>query len=175
LQRMLGDVIVRTHVGDITDLAVDAVVNAANSDLWMGSGVAGAIKRRGGEEIEEEAMSLGPIRPGEAVMTSGGKLPARYVIHCAGMAPGGKATFRNVASCVQMALTIASEHDIRSIAFPAIGAGVGGLSESESANAIAVSIIQYSRETKSVKEITLVGLNERTCECFDSAFKNIQE
>jgi O-acetyl-ADP-ribose deacetylase (regulator of RNase III) len=172
---MLGDVVVRTHVGDITELAVDVIVNAANSDLWMGSGVAGAIKRRGGKEIEEEAMSLGPIRPGEAVMTSGGRLPARYVIHCAGMAPGGRATYRFVAASVQRALVIASERNTRSIAFPAIGAGVGGLSETDSAKAIAEGIVRYSKEAKSVKEITLVGLSEHMCERFDEAFKNIQE
>jgi O-acetyl-ADP-ribose deacetylase (regulator of RNase III) len=175
LERVLGDVVVRTYVGDITELAVDVIVNAANSDLWMGSGVAGAIKRRGGEDIEQEAMSLGPIRPGESVITSGGNLQAHHVIHCAGMAPGRKATFWNVASSVQSALSIASEHSIRSIAFPAIRAGVGGLSESESAKAIVTSILNYSKAAKSVKEITLVGLNKYTCDCFDQAFENIQE
>jgi O-acetyl-ADP-ribose deacetylase (regulator of RNase III) len=175
LERELGDVVVRTYVGDITELAVDVIVNAANSDLWMGSGVAGAIKRMGGEDIEREAMSLGPIRPGEAVITSGGNLRARYVIHCAGMTPGGRATFRNVASSVQSALSIASEHNIRSIAFPAIGAGVGSLSESESAKAIVTGIVDYSKAAKSVKEITLVGLNKYTCDCFDQAFEDTQE
>jgi O-acetyl-ADP-ribose deacetylase (regulator of RNase III) len=163
------------HIGDITQLEADAIANAANSDLWMGSGVAGAIKRRGGEEIEHEAMSLGPIRPGEAVLTTGGKLQAHYVIHCAGMPPGGKATFWNVASSVQNALSIASDHNLRSVAFPAIGAGVGGLTEKESARAIATGIVHYSRNPRSVREITLVGLNKHICDCFYQAFDEIEE
>jgi len=175
LERKISDVVIKTYIGDITELAVDAIANAANSDLWMGSGVAGAIKSKGGEEIELEAMSLGPIRPGEAVMTTAGKLPAHYVIHCAGMPPGGKATYWKVASSVQSALSIASDHNLKSIAFPAIGAGVGGLSEQESAKAIAVGIMHYSREPRSVKEITLVGLNKYTCDCFFQAFDDVQE
>jgi O-acetyl-ADP-ribose deacetylase (regulator of RNase III) len=175
LERNIGDVVIRTHIGDITQLAVDAIVNAANSDLWMGSGVAGAIKSKGGEDIENEAMALGPIRPGEAVMTTGGKLPAHYVIHCASMPPGGKATYWKVTSSVQNALAIASDHNLKSIAFPAIGAGVGGLSEQESARAIVTGILHYSRNPKSVKEITLVGLSKYTCDCFSHAFDEIQE
>jgi O-acetyl-ADP-ribose deacetylase (regulator of RNase III) len=175
MERNLGDVVIKIHIGDITELVVDAIVNAANSDLWMGSGVAGAIKSKGGEEIEREAISLGPIRPGEAVMTTGGKLPSQYVIHCAGMPPGGKATFWKVTSSVQNALNIASNHNLSSVAFPAIGAGVGGLSEQESAKAIVTGIIHYSRVPRSVKEITLVGLNKYTCDCFCQAFDDAQE
>ena len=171
----LGEVLVRTYLGDITELAVDAIANAANSDLWMGSGVAGAIKAKGGIEIEQEAISLGPIRPGESVLTTGGKLPAKYVIHCAGMPPGGRATSWKVISSVQHALDIASQHNIKSVAFPAIGSGVGGLSEYESAKAIITGICHYARAPKSVKEITLVGLNKRVCECFCKAFDEREE
>lgn len=175
MERKLGEVLVRTYLGDITELAVDAIANAANSDLWMGAGVAGAIKAKGGIEIEEEAISLGPIRPGESVLTTGGKLPAKYVIHCAGMPPGGKATQWKVISSVQHALNLASEHNLKSIAFPAIGAGVGGLSEYDSAKAIVTGIYQYARAPKSVKEITLVGLNKHVCDCFSKAFDDREE
>ena len=175
MERKLGDVIVRTYIGDITELAVDAIANAANSDLWMGSGVAGAIKAKGGVEIEEEAISLGPIRPGESVITTGGNLPAKYVIHCAGMPPGGKATHWKVVLSVQNALDIASQHNLKSVAFPAIGAGVGGLSEYDSAKAIVTGICHYARSSKSVKEITLVGLNKYVCDCYCKSFDEIQE
>lgn len=161
--------IVTTHRGDITKLETDGIVNAANSDLWMGSGVAGAIKSAGGDEIEREAMSLGPIRPGEAVMTTGGRLPAKYVIHCAGMPPGGTATYWNVKSSVSVALAIACGSNLRSVAFPAIGAGVGGLSPQESARAIAESIVRYSKKPGSVKEIILVGLKKTVCDQFKEA------
>ncbi|MFW9912008.1 MAG: macro domain-containing protein [Candidatus Thorarchaeota archaeon] len=172
MERTVGGVLIRTHHGDITELGVDAIINAANSDLWMGGGVAGAIKAKGGKEIEDEALSLGPIKPGEAVMTTAGKLPARYVIHCAGMPPGGSATFWNVRSSVATALDIASEHGLEEIAVPAIGAGIGGLSEEESAKAIADAIAEYTRASRSVKRILLVGLNKEMCDHFDKAVED---
>jgi O-acetyl-ADP-ribose deacetylase (regulator of RNase III) len=175
MERKLGDIIIRTYLGDITDLVVDAIANAANSDLWMGSGVAGAIKAKGGAEIEKEAMALGPIRPGESVLTTAGKLPSKYVIHCAGMPPGGKATQWKVISSVQSALQIASDHNLKSVAFPAIGAGVGGLSKYDSAKAIITGICQYAKRPQSVKEITLVGLDKNMCECFCRAFDEREE
>jgi len=175
LERRLGNIIIRTHIGDITDLAIDAIVNAANSDLWMGSGVAGAIKARGGKEIEREAISQGPIQPGESVITSGGKLPARYVIHCAGMPPGGRATQHYVTASVQQALEIASEYNLKSLAFPAIGAGVGGLSEYDSAKAILTGILRSALSSESVREITLVGLRKQVCDNYWKALDELQE
>jgi len=160
MEKKLGDVIVRTYIGDITELAVDAIANAANSDLWMGSGVAGAIKSKGGIEIEEEAISLGPIKPGESVITTGGKLPAKYVIHCAGMPPGGKATHWKVVSSVQNALNIAAQHNLKSVAFPAIGAGVGGLSEYDSAKAIVTGVCHYGL---SLRSFTTVSKGNNAC------------
>lgn len=175
MEKKVGDVLVRTYIGDITELSVDAVANAANSDLWMGSGVAGAIKSKGGQEIEDEAISKGPIRPGEAIMTTAGALPSRYVIHCAGMAPGRKATYWNVQSSVQEALNIASNHNLSSIAFPAIGAGVGGLSEEQSTKAIVEGISHYARTPSSIKEVTLVGLSKYVCDCFCKAINECEE
>lgn len=175
MEKRLGEVLVKTYMGDITELAVDVIANAANSDLWMGSGVAGAIKKKGGEEIEKEALSLGPIRPGDAVMTTAGSLPSKYVMHCAGMPPGGKATYWKVLSSVQAALNIASLNNLKSIAFPAIGAGVGGLSEEQSTRAIAEGISYYVRKPGSVKEITLVGLNKYVCDCFCKAVEECRE
>lgn len=175
MDKRLGQIVVKTYLGDITDLAVDAIVNAANSGLWMGSGVAGAIKRKGGIEIEKEALANGPIRPGEAVLTSAGRLPAKHVIHCAGMPPGGRATYQAVLSSVEHALRLASEYQLNSIAFPAIGAGVGGLSGDESAKAIVTGITRYVGKPSSVKEITLVGYSRATCDCFCRAVEQCQE
>src|SRR5262245_38949080 len=81
----IGDAAIETKQGDISQAQVDAVVNAANNHLWMGSGVAGALKRAGGSDIEREAVAKGPIAVGEAVVTGAGTLPARYVIHAAAM------------------------------------------------------------------------------------------
>jgi O-acetyl-ADP-ribose deacetylase (regulator of RNase III) len=111
--------------GDITALDVDAIANAANNGLWMGSGVAGAIKRAGGEEIEREAMAQGPIAIGEAVVTSGGRLKAKHVIHGAVMGQdlqtGGDAIARTTRRCLE----VADELGARSLALPAFGTGVG--------------------------------------------------
>ncbi|MFW9786535.1 MAG: macro domain-containing protein [Candidatus Thorarchaeota archaeon] len=175
MEKKLGSVLVKTYIGDITELAVDAIANAANSDLWMGSGVAGAIKSKGGQQIEDEALSMGPIRPGETVMTTAGQLPSKYVLHCAGMPPGGKATYWKVLSSVQAALNIASDHNLSSVAFPAIGAGVGGLSKEDSAKAIVEGIAHYAKTALSVKEITLVGLNKSVCECFCKAVNECED
>ncbi len=132
----VGNISIEIIQGDIADIDTDAIVNAANSDLWMGSGVAGAIKRKGGRVIEEEAMAQGPIRPGEAVITTGGNLKASHVIHCAGMAPGGSAKEEYVQASVEMALDLLRMNNLKSVGIPAIGAGVGGLTPEQSIRAI---------------------------------------
>jgi O-acetyl-ADP-ribose deacetylase (regulator of RNase III) len=112
--------------GDITRLDVDAVVNAANDHLWMGSGVAGAIKRAGGEEIEREAVAKGPIPVGEAVATDAGRLAARYVIHGAVMGQDLRTSAELIRATTLSCLRVAEELGLRSIALPAFGTGVGG-------------------------------------------------
>jgi O-acetyl-ADP-ribose deacetylase (regulator of RNase III) len=112
--------------GDITVLDVDAIANAANNRLWMGAGVAGAIKRAGGEKIEQEAVAKGPIEVGDAVATGGGRLRARHVIHGAVMGQDLRTTAELVARTTRRALEVADELDCRSLALPAFGTGVGG-------------------------------------------------
>jgi O-acetyl-ADP-ribose deacetylase (regulator of RNase III) len=170
----VGDTEVETVIGDITKVSVEAIVNAANSDLWMGSGVAGAIKHAGGEQIEKDAVAQGPIKAGEAVITSAGRLAARYVIHCAGMSPGGEATYSRVKASVIAGLKLASSKGIRSVAFPAIGAGVGGLEGEESANAIVAAIKEHSRRPGSVHRIVLVAFDSSIARNFDDALKSVQ-
>lgn len=148
--------------GDITTVKTDAIVNAANSDLWMGTGVAGTILRKGGRIIEEEAMTQGPIHPGEAVITSAGNLHFRYVIHCAGMPPGGAATKEYVTSSVANGLILAENKKVSSIAIPAIGAGVGGLTYEESWNSIINGIKIALEKRKSFTKILLVAYGEES-------------
>jgi len=112
--------------GDITELEVDAIANAANNALWMGSGVAGAIKRAGGDEIEREAVALGPIEVGGAVATSAGRLPAKHVIHGAVMGQDLRTDDELVRLTTQRCLELAEELRCRSLALPAFGTGVGG-------------------------------------------------
>lgn len=112
--------------GDITNIEADALVNAANNELWMGAGVAGAIKRKGGKEIEEEAVKKGPIKHGEAIETTAGKLKAKYVIHAAGMRSDGHINAESLKKSIVNSLKLAEKLKLQSIAFPAIGTGVAG-------------------------------------------------
>ncbi|HDP96345.1 MAG TPA: Appr-1-p processing protein, partial [Euryarchaeota archaeon] len=112
--------------GDISLQTVDAIVNAANNHLWMGSGVAGAIKRMGGTDIEKEAVRKGPIAIGESVYTSAGNLRAKNVIHAAVMGQDLKTDEKKVRDATKSALRVARELDSESVALPALGTGVGG-------------------------------------------------
>jgi O-acetyl-ADP-ribose deacetylase len=112
--------------GDITAVEVDAIANAANNHLWMGAGVAGAIKRAGGEEIEREAVAKGPIAVGDAVATGGGRLKAKHVVHGAVMGQDLKTNAELVGRTTRRCLEVADELGARSLALPAFGTGVGG-------------------------------------------------
>jgi O-acetyl-ADP-ribose deacetylase len=112
--------------GDIAAVEVDAIANAANNALWMGSGVAGAIKRAGGEEIEREAVAEGPIEVGGAVATGAGRLPAKHVIHGAVMGQDLRTDAELVRRTTKSCLELADELECRSLALPAFGTGVGG-------------------------------------------------
>jgi len=121
---MPGKIELRT--GDITDAEADAIVNAANTDLVLGAGVAGAIRRRGGRSVQDACDRLGPIPLGESVRTTGGDLRQPHVIHAAVMDWGGGATEESIRACTRSALRVAAENEVRTIAFPALGTGVGG-------------------------------------------------
>jgi O-acetyl-ADP-ribose deacetylase len=137
--------------GDITALEVDAIANAANNHLWMGAGVAGAIKRGGGEEIEGEAVQLGPIEVGNAIATSAGRLPARWVIHGAVMGQDLQTNADLVRRTTQSCLRVADDLGAQSIALPAFGTGVGGFPLEESAR-IMVDAAR-SHEPRSLKRV----------------------
>ena len=119
--------------GDITRTNVDAIVNAANNRLWMGGGVAGAIKEAGGKAIEDEAVKRGPIPIGEAITTRAGILNTRYVIHAAVMGQDLKTNADMIQQATRSSLRCAEEMSIDSVAFPALGTGVGGFSVAECA------------------------------------------
>jgi O-acetyl-ADP-ribose deacetylase len=112
--------------GNIAELEVDAIANAANNHLWMGAGVAGAIKGAGGEEIEREAVAKGPIEIGDAVATGAGSLSARHVIHGAVMGQDLRTDADKIAQTTRRVLEVADEVGARSLALPAFGTGVGG-------------------------------------------------
>ena len=117
--------------GDITRVSADALVNAANNYLWMGAGVAGAIKKAGGKEIEEEAVRKGPIPVGAVVETSAGRLPVKFIIHAAVMGQDLRTSAAIIKQATVNSLRKAEELGLKSIAFPALGTGVGGFSLEE--------------------------------------------
>jgi O-acetyl-ADP-ribose deacetylase len=119
--------------GDIAAVEADAIANAANDHLWMGAGVAGALKRAGGEEIEREAMAQGPIERGTAVATTAGRLNARYVIHGAVMGQDLRTNAELIARTTRACLQLADELGCTSVALPAFGTGVGGFPVEECA------------------------------------------
>ena len=112
--------------GDITALAVDAVANAANNELWMGAGIAGAIKRVGGAEIEQEAVAQAPIEVGQAIATGAGNLPAKHVVHAAVMGQDLQTSAELISQATRRTLEVADDLGSRSLALPAFGTGVGG-------------------------------------------------
>ncbi len=126
--------------GDITTLDVDAIANAANDHLWMGAGVAGAIKRAGGDEIEREAVAKGPIPVGEAVATGAGRLAAGHVIHGAVMGQDLRTNAELVRKTTVRCLEVADELGCRSLALPAFGTGVGGFPLDECARVMVVAV-----------------------------------
>lgn len=156
--------------GDIARLAVDAVVNAANDRLWMGAGVAGALKRAGGEEIEREAVAKGPIPVGEAIATGAGRLPARYVIHGAVMGEDLRTSGALIAKTTRSCLRLADELGLRSIALPAFGAGVGGFPIEECAR-IMVDAAR-SHEARSLERIVFAVYGREAEAAFRAALES---
>jgi O-acetyl-ADP-ribose deacetylase len=150
--------------GDLSTQAVDAVVNAANDALWMGAGVAGALKARGGVEIEREAMAQGPIAPGEAVVTGGGGLPARHVIHAAVMGQDLRTDAGLIARAAANALALADRLGLESVAFPALGTGVGGFPLDECARIMVGAVRAHAAAPGTVRHVRLVLYGRSACE-----------
>ncbi len=157
--------------GDITKSPTDAIVNAANNELWMGSGVAGAIKRLGGEIIEKEAMALGPIEVGDAIYTTAGDLPHTYVIHAASMGADLVTDDELVYLATLNSLYTADDLGLHSVAFPAIGTGVGGMSIEECASAMHRAIDEFAEEVESLEEVHIIILLKPDLDIFKKAFK----
>lgn len=144
--------------GDITEADVDAIVNSANDHLWMGSGVAGAIARAGGPGIEAEAMRQGPVKAGQAVITGAGRMRTRHVIHAAVMGQDLQTDGGKISDATTAALELAEQHGIEHIAFPALGAGVGGFPLEESARLMREAVLQ--RKESSIRSVRFVLFDE---------------
>jgi O-acetyl-ADP-ribose deacetylase (regulator of RNase III) len=155
--------------GDITEQEVDAIVNAANSALLLGTGVAGAIRAKGGPTIQQECDEHGPVAVGDAAVTRAGDLPARMVIHAAGMPAGGQADEKSVRSSVRRSFELAREHGCASVAVPAVGAGVGGLSLQRCAEISIEEARAQLATTSGLEEIRFVLFGEPAYRVFEMA------
>ena len=153
--------------GDITEQEVDAIVNAANSALLLGSGVAGAIRARGGASIQAECDAHGPIAVGDAAVTGAGDLSARFVLHAAVMDPGGSASEGSVRDSLASCLALASERGCRTLACPALGAGVGGLPMQRCAEVLIEQAKRHLSSETSLEEIRFVLFGEPSYRVFE--------
>jgi len=152
--------------GDIAAERTDAIVNAANNEFWMGAGVAGAIKLHGGAEIEREAMALGPVEPGACVVTSSGKLAARFVIHAAVMGQDLRTSAEIIEQATTNALKTADQQHLASVAFPAFGTGVGGFSLDACARIMLGAVRRFAPSASSLHVVRFVLFGRRAYEVF---------
>ncbi len=161
--------------GDITEMEVDAIVNAANDDLILGGGVAGAIRRKGGEEIQEECNKIGTIPVGQAVATTGGKLKAKFVIHAASMSLGGWTTKEGLLNSVRNTFRVALEKKVATIAFPAIGTGIAAFPIDRCAQIMIDESLAHLRDKTTIQKIFFVLYDPKTLAAFREYFDSIQE
>jgi O-acetyl-ADP-ribose deacetylase (regulator of RNase III) len=154
--------------GDLTEANVDAIVNAANNDLMLGGGVAGAIRRKGGNSIQEECNRIGPVPLGEAAITRGGNLKARWVIHAASMRLGGTTSEDNLRASTRNSLKRAREKELTSIAFPAIGTGIAGFPMDRCAAVMLEEIRQHLANNTSLERVEIILFDESALKIFQN-------
>ena len=157
---------IHVEQGDITECEVDAIVNAANNDLLLGSGVAGAIARKGGPAIQKECNHHGPVAVGEAAITGAGNLSVKYVIHQASMRLGIPTTAEGLRSSTAAVLALAEQHGVRTIAFPATGTGVAGFSTRKCAEIMLDEVRKHIAAGTELTDVHFVLFNAASHEVF---------
>jgi O-acetyl-ADP-ribose deacetylase (regulator of RNase III) len=161
--------------GDLTELSTDAIVNAANNDLLLGGGVAGAIRLKGGPAIQRECDTIGSIPVGFAAITSGGNLKARYVIHAASMPLGGRTTAPALRSSTAHCLRIAAEKNLKSIAFPAVGTGIAGFPMRDCAEIMLRECVVHFKGKTTLEKIHFVLFDQASLDVFEKVWKEMQK
>lgn len=175
MERTVGGVKIEVIQGDITSQEdVDAIVNAANAQLESGGGVAGAIHGAAGPGLAEEARPLGPIEPGEAVITGGHDLPNRYVIHALGPVYGqDRPEDKLLANCYRNSLALAEEQGIESVAFPAISTGIFGYPLEEAAEVALRVVIKEAESLQNVRLVCFVLFGEEDLEVYERVLSEV--
>jgi O-acetyl-ADP-ribose deacetylase (regulator of RNase III) len=165
---------IHLSVGDLTESDADAIVNAANNDLQLGGGVAGAIRRKGGDSIQRECDEIGSIPIGGAAITGGGKLRAKHVIHAASMQLGGRATSQALRSSTAHSLRIAAENGLTSIAFPAVGTGIAGFPLRECAEIMLRESVKHLNGATSLERVDFILFDAAALKVFQEVFRALQ-
>ncbi len=164
----------KLKIGDITELEVEAIINPANTQLIMGGGVAGVIKKKGGSKIQKECRSKSPINIGEAIITTGGKLKADYVIHAVGPKKSTPERRKLLKNAVKNSLKIAEKNNIKSLAFPAISTGIFGYPLKEAAEVILRKIDDYfENRSSSIENVFVILYDKKTYKIFNEVKKNL--
>ena len=159
--------------GDLTAEAVTAVVNPANTDLVLGAGVAGAIRTRGGSAIQAECDRLAPLKLGDAVVTTGGKLPSPFVIHAAVMQLGGAPDETSIRQSVTSALEVARRQRFQTVAFPALGTGVGGFPMERAAAVILPLVLSHLAENQHPSLVKMVLFDQAAFDVWQATFNDL--
>jgi len=169
--------VARPHVliisGDLVEQEVDAIVNAANNDLQLGGGVAGAIRRAGGPAIQDECDAHGAVHVGEAAITGAGRLRAHYVIHAASMSLGGRTTRASLKSSMDDTFRLAQQHSMTTIAIPAVGTGIAGFPIDECARVMAESLSEALSHGWQPQEVRFVLFDADSRKVFDATFWHV--
>ena len=159
--------------GDLTEMDVDAIVNAANNDLQLGGGVAGAIRRKGGEAIQRACDEIGSIPVGGAAITTGGRLNARFVVHAASMQLGRQTTARALRASTAHSLRIAVEKGLKTIAFPAVGTGIAGFPMRECAEIMLAEVVEHLKQPSTLEKVYFVLFDEAARDVFDEVWREM--
>ncbi len=159
--------------GDITEVEADAIVNPANKDLILGGGVAGVIRRKGGPEIQAECDKIGGTFVGGAVITTAGKLKAKYVIHAVGPRMGEGDEDEKLKNATLNSLKVADENGLKSIVFPAISTGIFGFPKDRCANIMLSTVIEYLKKDTGLERVMFCLYDDNTYRIFEETLKKL--
>lgn len=169
----INNTILELVMGDITEVNTDALVNAANTALHLGGGVAGAIKRKGGPKIQEECDKIGGTHVGGAVITTGGDLKAKHVIHAVGPRRGEEHEDEKLKDATLNSFILADKFDLKSIAFPAISTGVFGFPKDRCATIMLATTIAYLEGPTELERVVFCLYDRNTLEIFERALESL--
>lgn len=174
MQVQINNKILELVEGDITEQTTDAIVNAANSQLILGAGVAGAIRKKGGPAIQAECDKIGGCPVGGAVITSGGQLKARHVIHAVGPRMGEGNEDEKLKNTTLNSLKVADENHLKSIAFPAISTGIFGFPIERCAEIMLSTAIDYLKGKTALEKVVFCLFGQEACQIFEKKLRELK-